>query len=91
MTYGAMAAPDSNPRANTALAAGCEPCYGWGSVMGVDLLRVPRWGDLQRFGMWPVVPTSTVAGVEPAVRRAGAERGWVWCAVVDGGIGGQAS
>ncbi|MFF0134544.1 hypothetical protein ACFYTG_54770 [Streptomyces mirabilis] len=33
MTYGAMAAPDSNPRANTALAAGCELCYGWGSVI----------------------------------------------------------
>ncbi|WP_331764994.1 hypothetical protein OG747_48550 (plasmid) [Streptomyces sp. NBC_01384] len=33
MTYGAMAAPDSNPRANTALAAGYELCYGWGSVI----------------------------------------------------------
>ncbi|GAA3367770.1 hypothetical protein GCM10020367_65480 [Streptomyces sannanensis] len=57
---------------------------------GADLMRVPRWGDSQRFGMWLVVPAFTVAGVEPAVRGAGAERGWVWCAVVDGGVGGQA-
>ncbi|MBB5932160.1 hypothetical protein [Streptomyces echinatus] len=33
MTYGTMAAPESNPRANAALADGCEVCNGWGSVI----------------------------------------------------------
>ncbi|WP_251096613.1 hypothetical protein [Streptomyces sp. Caat 7-52] len=33
MTYGTMAAPESNPRANAASAAGCEVCNGWGSVI----------------------------------------------------------
>ncbi|MEV8561608.1 hypothetical protein ACIBJF_52880 [Streptomyces sp. NPDC050743] len=33
MTYGTMAAPESNPRANAALAADCEVCNGWGSVI----------------------------------------------------------
>jgi hypothetical protein len=46
--------------------------------MGADLLRVPRRGDSQRSGMWRVVPTSTVAGVEPALRCAGAVRRRCW-------------
>ncbi len=33
MTYGAKAAPDPNPRANAALAVGCEICNGWGTVI----------------------------------------------------------
>ncbi|MET8454259.1 hypothetical protein [Streptomyces sp. NPDC005209] len=33
MTYGTMAAPESNTRANAALAADCEVCNGWGSVI----------------------------------------------------------
>jgi len=33
MTYGATTAPESNPRANAALAVGCEICNGWGSVI----------------------------------------------------------
>ncbi|MER6467346.1 hypothetical protein [Streptomyces collinus] len=33
MTYGTMTAPEPNPRADAALAAGCEVCNGWGSVI----------------------------------------------------------
>ncbi|MFE2099471.1 MULTISPECIES: hypothetical protein [unclassified Streptomyces] len=33
MTYGTTAAPESNPHANAALAADCEVCNGWGSVI----------------------------------------------------------
>ncbi|UXY32164.1 hypothetical protein [Streptomyces sp. HUAS TT20] len=33
MTYTTTAAPESNPRANVALAVGCELCNGWGSVI----------------------------------------------------------
>lgn len=33
MTYGATPAPRPNPRADAALAVGCEMCNGWGSVI----------------------------------------------------------
>ncbi len=33
MHYGATTAPDSHPRANARLAASCEICNGWGSVI----------------------------------------------------------
>ncbi|MCW7940721.1 hypothetical protein AAW14_01435 [Streptomyces hygroscopicus] len=33
MTHGATTAPHPIPRANAALAVGCEVCNGWGSVI----------------------------------------------------------
>jgi len=33
MTYGANAAPNPTPRADTARAVHCETCNGWGSVI----------------------------------------------------------
>ncbi len=33
MSYGASAAPDPIPRANAALAVGCDQCNGWGTVI----------------------------------------------------------
>ncbi|OAH13051.1 hypothetical protein STSP_36980 [Streptomyces jeddahensis] len=33
MGHGVAAAPDSTPRANAVLAAGCDVCSGWGSVI----------------------------------------------------------
>lgn len=33
MTHGTMAAPEANPRANAALAADCEVCNGWGTLI----------------------------------------------------------
>lgn len=52
MAYRAtVAAPASNPRADAALAAGCDTCNGWGSVITSQgrhelcLTCQPRAGD----------------------------------------------